>query len=267
MENSLFISTEELQSLISSNSVQVVDSGMNTKDQHFQKRIPGAKYFSITEVKNNSSPLSQELPTLPEAVEYAKRLGIKNDGSTVVVYDQSGFMMAGRGWFFFKHFGYPNVKILDGGLAKWTAEGRATISGEYNVMGNTNWRVEDYQLVESQEDRIFQTEVTELVQRIASSQSQSKIWDPRPLEVYNQGTVTTAVNIPIGTFFNPDKTVKSKDEVLSILETRFENGEIITSCMKGNIACLALALLRYAGKNNSRVYSGSFEEWSSLKGH
>ena len=265
MEQELFISTNALQTLLDSGSVQVVDSGMNTKDQHFQKRIPGARYFSITEIRKSLSSLSQELPTLEEFVEYMKRLGVKNDGSTVVVYDQSGFAMAGRAWFAFSYFGYRNVRILDGGLVKWTAEGRNTESGEYNIMGNTSWREEDYQLVEAQGKRAYHDEILEIGRKIAGNQPTSKIWDPRPAEIYAQGTVEHAINVPFGAFFNPDKTVKSQEEVAKIINDRLGQGEVITSCMKGNIACLAFALLTYIGKHDARVYTGSFEEWNSLR--
>lgn len=36
-----------------------------------------------------------------------------------------------------KYYGYPNVRILDGGLVKWKNEGRELQSGEYPLDDNT----------------------------------------------------------------------------------------------------------------------------------
>lgn len=265
MDCQVFISTNDLQTLIDSDSVQVVDSGMNTKEQHFQSRIPGSKYFSIGEIRKSLSQHSQEIPTLDEFTEYMKRLGLKNDGRHVVVYDQSGFALSGRAWFVLSYFGYRSVRILDGGLVKWLAEGRKTESGEYDIMGNTVWRDEDYQFAETQNVRILHEEVKEVVAKCANNESGCKVWDPRPAEMFANGHVDHAINIPVGSLFNPDKTVKSKEEVAGILHQRFGNELVITSCMKGNIACLGFALLKYAGRDCSKVYTGSYEEWNSLR--
>jgi thiosulfate/3-mercaptopyruvate sulfurtransferase len=260
----VFISTTDLQSLLDSNSVYVVDSGMNTKPQHFEKRIPGSRYFSISEIKNSNSSLSQEAPELEEFKGYMKRLGLKNDGKSIVVYDQTGFVFSGRAWFLLKHYGYPDVRILDGGLVKWVSEGRATASGEYDLTGNSDLSDQDYNLVEIPNQRIYYPDLKNLVQAISTSQTDAKVWDPRAPDLYNQGTVDTAVNIPIGTFFNPDKTVKPVEEVSKILQDRLGNTLTITSCTKGVAACIAYAILTYAGRENIRVYTGSFEEWKSL---
>src|SRR5690606_26637542 len=47
----------------------------------------------------------------------------------IVVYDAQGLFSAARFWWMFKLYGANHVRILDGGLPKWKAEGRPTISG------------------------------------------------------------------------------------------------------------------------------------------
>jgi 3-mercaptopyruvate sulfurtransferase SseA len=42
-----------------------------------------------------------------------------------------------RVWWTLKYFGYPNVKILNGGLIKWKSEGRDVESGEYPLYDET----------------------------------------------------------------------------------------------------------------------------------
>ena len=56
-------------------------------------------------------------------------LGI-GDGDRVVVYDVRGVVSAARVWWTFRVFGHDRIAVLDGGLAKWRAEGRPVESGE-----------------------------------------------------------------------------------------------------------------------------------------
>ena len=51
-------------------------------------------------------------------------LGISND-MTVIVYDAPSQMVGTVAWAFL-YYGHPDVRILDGGFAKWISEGRPT---------------------------------------------------------------------------------------------------------------------------------------------
>ena len=47
------------------------------------------------------------------------------DGMHVVVYDSEGLYSAARVWWMFRAMGHEDVRVLNGGLKKWKAEGRA----------------------------------------------------------------------------------------------------------------------------------------------
>ena len=53
-----------------------------------------------------------------------KKMGI-GDGMRVVVYDSEGLYSAARVWWMFRAMGHEDVRVLNGGLKKWKAEGRA----------------------------------------------------------------------------------------------------------------------------------------------
>ena len=261
MEHSFFVSTSELHDLISSNSVQIVDSGMNHLEAFTESHIPGSIYFNVSEVRNKTSTLSQEVPTQSEFLEYLRALGFLNTTTPIVVYDQTGFAMAGRAWFLLRHFGVANVRVLDGGLPKWKDEGKPVESGPPNPVVHNEGK---FELNEVQDDRLFYYNVNELSANIRNARTDDRIWDPRPPEAFSQGTVDGAVNAPAGIFFNADKTVKSKEEVAELIRTRIGTGRIVTSCFKGNMACLGYLILKYAAHESSTVYSGSLEEWRAL---
>ena len=47
-----------------------------------------------------------------------------------MVYDAGGWVAAPRAWWMFLSYGHRNVRMLNGGLKKWRAEGRAVETGE-----------------------------------------------------------------------------------------------------------------------------------------
>jgi thiosulfate/3-mercaptopyruvate sulfurtransferase len=58
-----------------------------------------------------------------------RRAGVSNDRG-VVVYDNADATSAARAWWLLRHHGHPDVRVLDGGLRAWVAEGRELVSGE-----------------------------------------------------------------------------------------------------------------------------------------
>ena len=68
------------------------------------------------------------LPTPDAFAARMGRLGIAAENS-LVVYDTVGIRSAARVWWMFRAMGAGDVRVLDGGLPKWRAEGRAVDSG------------------------------------------------------------------------------------------------------------------------------------------
>ena len=56
-------------------------------------------------------------------------------GMQVIACDQDTGMFASRLWWLLRWMGHEEIAVLDGGLAKWLAEGRPTASGEESRAG------------------------------------------------------------------------------------------------------------------------------------
>ena len=130
------VSTEWLAEHLGEPDLVVVDSswhmpasGRSGRGEYLAAHIPGARFLDIDEVADKSNPAPHMLPTAGEFGAAMERLGIGRD-DRIVVYDNSPTRNAARGWFMLRHFGAPQVAILDGGFQKWLAEGRPTESGE-----------------------------------------------------------------------------------------------------------------------------------------
>ena len=98
-------------------------------DDYLAAHIPGAVFFDVDAVSDHPIPLPHMYPDAAQFARDVGALGISS-GDTVVAYDAGGWVAAPRAWWMFLSFGHPNVKVLDGGLKKWRAEGRPTQSGK-----------------------------------------------------------------------------------------------------------------------------------------
>ena len=115
----LLAETDWLASRLSDAAVRVVDA--RTDEDYAAGHIPGAVHisgFSLGGIQDAE----------PEA--FAQRVGTLgiDERTAVVVYDGGGAsqlsQMAGMAAWTFLYYGHPDVHYLDGGLTKWSAEGR-----------------------------------------------------------------------------------------------------------------------------------------------
>ena len=114
----LLAETEWLASHLSDPTVRVVDS---RSDQDYALgHIPGAVHLDGYTL--NGLRTGSEMPE-PEAFAHlAGALGI-DEHTRVVVCDAGGPPTAGMVAWAFLYYGHSDTSLLDGGLAKWTAEG------------------------------------------------------------------------------------------------------------------------------------------------
>ena len=136
-----FVSTAWLAEHLDDPNVAIVDGSFylaalkrDATAEYLAAHIPGAVQFDIDAIADHSTNLPHMLPSADVFAAAVGKLGI-HDGMTIVVYDGAGLGGAPRVWWTFRVFGAENVLVLDGGLPKWKAEGRATESGARRQVG------------------------------------------------------------------------------------------------------------------------------------
>ncbi|WP_439922815.1 3-mercaptopyruvate sulfurtransferase [Nitrobacter sp. JJSN] len=264
------VSTEWLAAHLDDAGVKVVDASFKMPgvlplpvDDFLAAHIPGAVFFDVDAVSDRASPLPHMYPNAAQFARDVGALGISS-GDTVVVYDSGGWVAAPRVWWMFLSFGHRNVRVLDGGLKKWRAEGRSIESGKALPKPGKFTATFDQAYVRSKAQLVsnLSSHREQVVDARAVNRFGGSVAEPRP--GLRSGHIPGSRNLPYNELFDAATgTMKPRDE----LRTTFVSAgldlakPVITTCGSGvSAAVLTLALYRL-GVRGSALYDGSWSEW------
>jgi thiosulfate/3-mercaptopyruvate sulfurtransferase len=263
------VSTDWLAGELGTTDLRVVDAtlfladhGRNGRAEFEAAHIPGAVFFDIDDISDTSSPLPHMLPSPEKFASRCQALGL-GDGCRVVVYDNSPLKSAARAWWMFRVFGQHQVAVLDGGLAKWQAEGRDIETGTPQVRHRhfTVWH--DKELVRDlrQVTDALGARSAQLLDARAPGRFAGT--EPEPRAGVRSGHMPGAKNLPATTLFNADGTYKTGDTLKSaFVDAGIDMANpVITTCGSGITASVLAFGMHMLGKKDVAVYDGSWSEW------
>ncbi|MBL3673055.1 3-mercaptopyruvate sulfurtransferase [Paracoccus aerius] len=266
------VSTEWLAAHLNDPDLRILDAswhmpatGRDARAEYDTAHIPGARFFDIDAISDKRSALPHMAPPVEMFISRMRAMGV-GDGHQVVVYDNSDVRSAARVWWTFRLMGKTDVAVLDGGFAKWQAEGRPvedmapilrdrhiTVQRQAGLVRDVTQvalasKLGDHQIVDARAPERFRGEAPE----------------PRP--GLRSGHIPGARNVPFGRLLNADGTMKAPEALRAEFKAAGVDLKqpVITSCGSGiTAAVLALALERIGHRNHS-LYDGSWTEWGSF---
>ena len=200
--------------------------------------------------------------------------GIDN-GTIVILYGDNNNWFAAWAFWQMKYYGHDDVRLMNGGRAKWEAEGRALTTAAANPSINS------YTAKAPNEDiRVYRDQVLSkvsvgnisLVDVRAPAEYSGELLAPENLPQEGSqrgGHIPSAANIPWGQAVAEDGTFKSADELKTLYGGKGIDGtqETIAYCRIGERSSHTwFVLTQLLGYNNVRNYDGSWTEWGSIVG-
>lgn len=255
------VSTEWLANELGASDLRIVDASAflpeSKRDAALEYEachIPGAVFMDLANLVDTNSPVSN---TLPPAEKFASRmqgLGL-GDGSRIVLYDDSPIKSSTRAWFMLRMFGAHDMAILDGGIAKWKAEGRPCAQGKESLRHRhfTVW----------QDDKNLRTKA-DVLKNLHSKAEQ--VVDARGAPRFEgEGHIPGARNVPYATLFNADGTWKSPAAIKKVFDDAGVDlsKPLISSCGSGMTANVVIFAAHLIGKADVSLYDGSWSEWGA----
>jgi thiosulfate/3-mercaptopyruvate sulfurtransferase len=265
------VSTEWLAGELGAGDLRVIDAswflpgaGRDARTDYEAEHIPGAVFLDLGELVANDAPVVGKLPPDHKFASRMRSLGL-GDGDRVVVYDDSPLRTSARAWWLLNAYGVRDAAILDGGLAKWRAEGRPLESGTPSVRQGHFTAALDKGSVAAKDfvGGIVHSDGHEIVD--ARSPSRFAGEEPEPRPGVTPGHIPGSRNLPYGTIFNADGTFKKGDDLRAAFEAAgVDLGKpMVATCGSGVTAASILFGAHLLGKEDVLLYDGSWGEWGA----
>jgi thiosulfate/3-mercaptopyruvate sulfurtransferase len=233
------------------------------EQQYLEAHIPGALFAHLDRDLSAPKSGSNGRHPLPEARTFISWLGKQGlkPTDTVVCYDGGPGAMAARLWWMLRWVGHEQVMVLDGGLAKWQREGRPVTAelpkaepqaypGKAKASMHASLAVVEKKLKRA---------VLIDARAPARYRGESEPIDPVAGRIPGAKNRFNSDNLTADGVFKSPETLRADFE--TVLSGR-NPGDVINYCGSGVAACHNALAMEIAGLTGSRVYIGSWSEWS-----
>ena len=264
----LLVSTAWLADHLDAPDLRILDAswhmpatGRDGRAEYAEGHIPGARFFDIDDISDSRSELPHMVPPTEKFISRVRALGI-GDGHRIVVYDAHGLFSAARVWWMFRLFGVEDVAVLDGGLPKWTSEGRPVDTSapmhrdrHFTARRNSGLvrdvtqvaataKLGDAQIIDARSPARFRGEEAE----------------PRP--GLRAGHIPGSRNVHYASLLNPDGTMRPVEDLRAAFEAAGVDvaRPAITTCGSGVTAAILSLALERLGNRRVALYDGSWSE-------
>ena len=265
----VLVSTEWVAAHLNDPNVRIVESDEDILLYDFG-HIPGAvKLDWHTDLQD---PVERDFVDKSGFEQLMSRAGIAND-TTVVFYGDKNNWYATYTFWLFTYYGHPDLRVMDGGRAKWEAEGRPT-TREVPSYPPTAYTAKDPDsAIRAYRDDVLAAVAAGAPALVDVRSAQEYTGEVIHMMGYPQegaqrgGHVRGARNIPWAKAANPDGTFKPVEELRALYEAEdiTPDQDVIAYCRIGERSSHTWFVLTHLlGFPNVRNYDGSWTEYGSM---
>jgi thiosulfate/3-mercaptopyruvate sulfurtransferase len=267
----ILVSTEWLAEHLDDPKVRVVDcryyfDGRVGKDEYDEGHLPGAVYLDWSnELSEQERPLAFKVASAERLKRAMEAIGVGDD-TLLVGYDDEGGHFVSRVWLVLTAYGRGHqVRILEGGIVKWVAEGRplTTDPPAARQATFTPGPADTSHLLTAEEVNAARSESNT---RIVDVRRQTE-FTGEEVRARRGGRIPGATPVfwrdnldwDGGREFIPTEQIRARYEAAGITPDQ----RVITYCQGAVRAAHSALALKMAGYPNVQIYDGSWEEWGS----
>jgi thiosulfate/3-mercaptopyruvate sulfurtransferase len=236
---------------------------LGAREDYEKGHIPGAVFVDWTrDIVDLDDPIPAQVAGPDKIAHVLAEAGVGDD-TLVIAYDNHpASQFATRMWWVLRYYGHDNVRVLNGGLKRWIAEGRTLTSEEPDVASKRFTPRLRPELRRSGE---------EVLQAIGSNGT--CLVDARDEGQYTGairrgkqgGHIPGAIHLPREALIGPDGTFAPSESLAEVIDGAGlrEDCEVVAYCNGGVAATTVLFALSMLGRENWANYDGSWNEWGN----
>ncbi len=271
MRNDHLLTATELHAKLADPRLRIMDCRFDLqspnagRQEYLHAHIPGAIYADLD--KDLAGPVNADtgrhpLPQVDAISEFLAAAGI-SDNTDVVVYDAASGALAARAWWLLRWLGHDRVRVLEGGMAAWTAAGLAlqqdVIQAKRAVF---HARPRPEMVLPLNEIIADEGRVSRTVLLDARDAARFR-GEVEPIDAV-AGHIPGARNLPFNAALDSGGRWKNRAELRAMLETALGDAADAgfgVMCGSGVTACHVALTALLAGYDEPRLYVGSWSEW------
>ncbi len=240
------------------------DTGRDAAVEFAAGHIPGAAFLELATLADGASALPSMLPPADMFAARLQAAGV-SDGGRVVVYDASPWRTSARAWWMLRTFGIARVAILDGGLAKWRAEGRPLEAGTPGPREGRLTVALDMSAIrdKAQMAALVEDGAARIVDARSATRFAGEEAETRP--GLAAGHIPGSRSLPYAALFRPDGTYLDTAGIAAAFAgAGVDLAEpLVTTCGSGITAAVLAFAAERAGARDVALYDGSWTEWGA----
>ena len=265
----VLVSTEWVAGHLNDASIRLIEVDVDTT-AYDSGHIAGAVGWNWQSQLNDS--VRRDIPDAKAFAQLMGQAGV-TPATTVVLYGDNNNWFAAFAFWLLQLYGHTNAKLMNGGRAKWAAEGRPLVTTAptarpttYPTPARLNAAL---RATRPDVERAIGAKEIGLIDVRSPAEYKGEIIAPPGMSETAQrpGHIPGARSVPWGQAVAPDGTFKSRADLEQLYQPVLTKDEVIAYCRIGERSSHTWFALKYLlGRDRVRNYDGSWTEWGNLVG-